>query len=193
VDLSALAAFTAAGLSLINVGVSARLSSSGRKDEWRRNEERPVVAQILTLSQDTLGKWNEAALARQMWIDASRSTDGSIEIDSLRTREREHYTAAMNLWAKLRYQIAELDLIAGRPVRDAANAIYAEHGVLATRLRPPGPQDNPLSVVGSSKVNRLQEDLIAKTRADLGLDSPRANRMTSLRQRLKLLRSAPRA
>jgi hypothetical protein len=48
------AAFTAAGLSLVNVGYSAWLNSRGHLEQWRRDVERPIGAQIITLPGDAL-------------------------------------------------------------------------------------------------------------------------------------------
>ena len=63
-DLAAVAAFTAAALSLVNVGFSGWLNSRGHLEQWRRDVERPIVAQIVTLSGDALNAWQEASFAR---------------------------------------------------------------------------------------------------------------------------------
>jgi hypothetical protein len=68
-DLAAAAAFTAAGLSLVNVVICARQASRGHREQWRRDEERPIVARCLTLSAD----------ARKAWWDASVATEGLAE------------------------------------------------------------------------------------------------------------------
>lgn len=39
-DPTAVAAFVAAGLSLVNIGVTSRLASRGQREQWRRTEER---------------------------------------------------------------------------------------------------------------------------------------------------------
>jgi hypothetical protein len=39
-DLNAVAAFVGAGLSFVDVGVSARLAGRGQQEQWRRAEER---------------------------------------------------------------------------------------------------------------------------------------------------------
>ena len=64
-DLAAVAAFTAAGLSLVNIGLSARLASRGQREQWRREQERPIVARCLTLSADALSEWWDASVAKQ--------------------------------------------------------------------------------------------------------------------------------
>ena len=64
VDLTAVAAFTAAGLSLVNVAISARMASRGHREQWRREQERPIVARCLTLSADARHEWRNAWVAR---------------------------------------------------------------------------------------------------------------------------------
>jgi hypothetical protein len=77
VDLAAVAAFTAAGLALVgvvvNIAWSYRLSSRVQLEQWRRNEERPIVARMLTLSADVLGQWQQTGQARRDWIDSLRA------------------------------------------------------------------------------------------------------------------------
>ena len=51
-NLAVAAAFLAALLSLVNVLITARLASQGRLQQWRREEMRPVVARILSLSRE---------------------------------------------------------------------------------------------------------------------------------------------
>jgi hypothetical protein len=46
VDLSAIAAFTAAALSAVNILISYRLTSRGHLEQWRREQERPIVARL---------------------------------------------------------------------------------------------------------------------------------------------------
>ena len=60
-----MAAFTAAGLSLVNVAISARLVSRGQREQWRRDQERPIVARCITLSGDALSEWSDASVAKQ--------------------------------------------------------------------------------------------------------------------------------
>lgn len=64
VNLTAIAAFTAAGLSLVNIVLSARLTRHHHLEQWRRDEERPVVARLLTLSQTAMQRVREMGYAR---------------------------------------------------------------------------------------------------------------------------------
>ncbi len=127
-DLVAVAAFTAAGLSLINVLVSARLNSRGHLEQWRRDEERPIVARMLTLSADALSAWHSAGSARRDWIDSLRSDPSGGNVDAKVQEEAvEHWGTGSQLYDKLRFELAQLDLIAGRPLRDVAASLFREH------------------------------------------------------------------
>ena len=90
-DLTAVAAFTAAGLSLVNVVVTARLAGRERHAQWRREEVRPIIARILALSRETRDEWRKAAFARLSWLSASDDPARRDEIDSMQKREREGY------------------------------------------------------------------------------------------------------
>jgi hypothetical protein len=57
------AAFTAAFLSLVNVAYSARLTSRGTREQWRRDQERPIVARCITLSSDAVKAWHATTQA----------------------------------------------------------------------------------------------------------------------------------
>jgi hypothetical protein len=52
-------------LSLVNVAISARMASRGQREQWRRDQERPVVARCLTLSANAASEWWDASVARQ--------------------------------------------------------------------------------------------------------------------------------
>jgi hypothetical protein len=71
---SVLHAFTAVGLSLVNVIISACLSSHGRLEQWRRDEEWSIVARVLTLSADALSAWNQGEAAEH-WGTGSELYD----------------------------------------------------------------------------------------------------------------------
>ena len=118
-----IAAFAAAALSLVNVIVGYRLASRGHLEQWQRDETRPIVARILTLSQDALRQWNEAAYARQAWMPMHGDPRQSSESQALKAQEGEHWVAGTDLWGKLRFEMAQLDLVAARSIRDAAHAL----------------------------------------------------------------------
>jgi len=173
VDLAAIAAFTAAGLSLVNVAVSSRLTSRGNLEQWRRNEERPVIARILTLSDDALSKWQAAGEARQDWIDSvTADPSRSHEDTQARDQAAEHWSAGAELYNKLRFELAQLDLIAGRPLRDVANKLVREHESVRQWIRPASGASNwfQLLTEQNNKIISLHADLVEKTRADLRLE-----------------------
>ena len=114
-DLAATAAFTAAALSLINVGVSARLTRAGRLEEWRRDTERPIVARLLTLSQDAAEAWSEANRLRAEYTGGADRT----ALD----RAAAAWNRGNSLVAQLNFEIAQLDLIAGDRLRERARAL----------------------------------------------------------------------
>jgi hypothetical protein len=161
VDLAAVAAFTAAALSLVNVAISARLVSRGQREQWRRDQERPVVARCLTLSDDARREWWPASVAKQ---DASA--------DARPTLVDAHWEKGWQLLHDLRYEVAQLDLLASRAVRQAARDLAAAHEQEASRLvltAEPGQDDYEGRQAAKDKIEELQSALTEKTRADLGL------------------------
>jgi ribonuclease PH len=51
-DLTAIAAFTAAGLALANVGLTSRLARRNVLKHWRREEEQRVVAIVVATAME---------------------------------------------------------------------------------------------------------------------------------------------
>jgi hypothetical protein len=174
VDLAAVAAFTAAGLSLVNVAISYRLTSRGQREQWRRDQERPIVAWVLTLSADALAQWEQAGQARRDWIDSRRADpDRAHEDTQARDEARVHWGAGSEAYEKLRFEVAQLDLIAGHQLRDVANKLVGEHESARQWLRPASGADDwfQLLTEQNNKIIRLHTELVEKTRADLGLAS----------------------
>lgn len=160
-DIAAVAAFTAAGLSLVNVAISARLVSRGQREQWRRDQERPVVARCLTLSDDARSEWWDASVAKQ---DASADAPPTL-VDS-------HWDKGWQLMHDLRFEVAQLDLLASRAVRQAARDLAAAHEGEASRLvltAEPGQGDSEGRRAAKDKIEKLQGALVESTRADLGL------------------------
>lgn len=152
-DLAAVAAFSAAGLSVVNILISAWLTRRGRLAHWRREQTLPVVASILTLSADVLGRWMKSAQAKD---DAGRLRDAKDDTSrkiSQRCKEdsHTHWEAARPLWASLRYEVAKLDLIGTEPLLAAATKLVQAHEIAEIRLNPNRPgvvtfgPDDPLS------------------------------------------------
>jgi len=176
VDLVAAAAFTAAALSLVNIGLSAWLNSRGYLEQWRRDVERPIVAQIITLSGDGLNAWRDASFAKQEWITSVHADlDRQHEDIGARDRAAEQWAVGSDAYNKLRFEVAQLDLVAGPPLRDTAGALLRHHESMRQYIRPASAASNWFDVVTdlNNKIVTLHGDLVVKTRADLGLDRRR--------------------
>jgi hypothetical protein len=177
VNAATIAALIVAGGAFVGVVVnviwSYRLSSRSRLEEWRRDEERPIVARILTLSTDALAKWEQTGQARRDWIDSLRADpDRGSEDTKARDEARDHWGAGSELYGKLRFEAAQLDLIAGRPLRDVANKLVREHESVLHWLRPASGASDWLEslVEQNNKIVGLHTELVERTRADLGVD-----------------------
>ena len=186
-NLATVAAFTAAGVALI-VGVfsvvwGSRLSTRAQLDQWRRNEERPIVARVLTLSEDARQQWDQAWSAKQGLIAAVQAEpDPDVrrtpEFAEAQDRAVEQWRVGAELYGKLRFETAQLDLIAGRPVRDVADRLARAHESSWHWLRPAGGANITWESFAkqNNKIVELHEELVGKTRADLGLTT--GNRQT---------------
>jgi hypothetical protein len=162
VDLAAVAAFTAAGLSLVNVAISARLASRGQREQWRRDQERPVVARCLTLSDDAASEWWEAA--KPQFVEAE---------DDPRTRMELHEDKGRELLRDLRNEVAQLDFLASRAVRQVARDLVEAHQREMSRLVTKAQsRQNPFEVTlaAQDRIKELQSALMERSRTDLGLD-----------------------
>jgi hypothetical protein len=164
------AAFTAAFLSLVNVAYSARLTSRGTREQWRRDQERPIVAKCITLSGDAVKAWVAATEAwRQM-------TPGQDWHDS---EAHERWRQGDQITRDLAFEVAQLDLLASRPVREAADQLLFTHQVEGSQLAESiGNHETP-PVRGPHHIyiTEAREQLIDAARADLGLGPLVASRM----------------
>ena len=139
---------------------------------WRRDVERPIVARIITLSGDALAAWQEASLARQEWITSLHADlDRQHEDTEAHDRVAEKWAAGAGAYDKLRFEVAQLDLIAARPLRETAEALLGLHESIRQYIRPAGAADDWFEQVSglNNQIVALQGDLVTKTRADLGL------------------------
>lgn len=163
-DLAAAAAFTAAGLSLVNVVVTARLASRGQREQWRREQERPIVARSLTLSADASTEWWKTSAVREE-MDPDQPGP-SADAD-------EHMQRGIQLLGELRYQVAELDLLASRAVRRAASDLADAHHAEMDRLflTAPGADDKDGRRATPAKIRELEAVLVEWARVDLGLST----------------------
>jgi hypothetical protein len=135
--------------------------------------ERPIVAQIITLSGDALNAWQDASLARQEWI-ASLHADPDRQHEDVGARDRaaEQWAAGSDVDDKLRFELAQLDLVAGPPLRETAAALIRHHESMRHYIRPASAAGDWFDQVTdlNNKIITLHGDLAVKTRADLGLD-----------------------
>jgi hypothetical protein len=162
VNLTAAAAFTAAVLSLVNVAATYHLARRGHRENWRREQERPIVARCLTLSAEARGKWWDASVAKQD-MSAGDAWAGS--------KGLQHIEECLQLVLDLRYEVAQLDLLASRPVRQAAGELVAAHEKEGLRLvvTKRGQEDYPPRQANYDKLGKLQGAFVERTRTDLGL------------------------
>jgi hypothetical protein len=163
-DLAAAAAFTAAGLSLVNVAISARLASRGHREQWRRDQERPIVARCLTLSRDIHSQLWDCSVAKQN-MRKGDAWAGS--------KAQQHALKGLDLLHDLTYETAQLDLLASDYVRQAARALVVAHQKEAGRLvgLKPGQDDDDARRTNQVKIEELNTALVERTRADFGLGS----------------------
>ena len=78
---------------------------------------------------------------------------------------------ASELHGKLRFETAQLDLIAGRPIREVADTLVVVHLSSLSRLglRHSVPVTSKMISQQNSQIVGLQAQLVEKARADLGL------------------------
>jgi hypothetical protein len=160
-DLAAIAAFTAAGLTLVNVGISARLTRTGSLEQWMRDTERPIVAKAL-LSQDAAKAWREAESFRGQY-------DGGPD-RTIITQAGDAWRRGISLFDQLNFEFAQLDLIAGDPLRERARALLVLHDSLRHTVRPTSGSSASTEREEFNTLAQFADQLIAAARADLGVD-----------------------
>jgi hypothetical protein len=86
------------------------LSRRATLEQWRRNDERPIVARMLTLSADAVAEWQWSAVARNEWMNALEvDPAGAHENPRALDKAREHVAAGRTVYEKLRFEAAQLD------------------------------------------------------------------------------------
>src|SRR5215469_1824880 len=182
VNSTATAAFAAAGLSFVNVAVSARLARTGSREQWRREQEQPVVAKILTISEDAVRVWEKAAEAERVW-----SRERTVGRNMWLKEFADYLHKSDDLYEALRYEVAQLDLLAGSKVRRTASRLESAH-YFARLHRPgsaPGWSDRPFGQEDVRKIRQLQTWLIEETRADFAIDRVPSRRLRYFRRTLR--------
>ena len=159
-NLTTVAAFTAAALSLVNVAISYSLARRGHREQWRREQERPIVARCLALSDEVRSEWWESSLAQEDRVS------GQLPDDS---KARQHSQKGRQLMPNLRFEVAQLDLLASSAVRQAADELMSEHRKAGMLSLLKGSGDHQGRDMQHKMLGQLQLKLIDATRADLGL------------------------
>jgi hypothetical protein len=88
-------------------------------------------------------------------------------------RMDEHWETGRQLLHDLRYEVAQLDLLAGRTVCQVAYELVEAHQRETSRLlmlAKPGQDDFEGRQAAQVKIEELQSALVKSTRTDLGLD-----------------------
>lgn len=173
--LATAAAFTAAAISLLNIIVTARLAKLGTLHQWHRDEMRPIVASILALSREMLATWDSLTLTRVLWLGMRGDPAKHDQMEKFQLKDLDKWEAGLKQVSRLRGEVASLDLIAHIPARQAARALLQAHEDMSDLLlrehredaSPKAASDTIQAFHESCK--RLEDDLIEKARADLGL------------------------
>jgi hypothetical protein len=171
VDLAVAAAFTAAGLSLVNVAITGYQNRRGQLDQWRRDMERPIIATILTFSEEALAPMLEVSSLRSAWIASIPSAGEPADTTALDEYVKKWQIAA-DILPKLRFQVSQLDLVAGQRLRVIAHQLISEHESIIRWLRPASGASNfeRLAIQQNNLIVGLHTDLINTARIDLGVD-----------------------
>ena len=172
VTLATFAALAAAAVSLVNVYVTSRLTRRGQKEQWRRETERPVVANLLATSKECLETWADAASQIKTLNESQEAGEPfSDEIHAAMVKMVKTYANGWAMVEKLNVIASELDLIASAGVRQAVNDLVDRHAAIR-RVVAPG-MANPSSTVEryGNEIAGLRERVIAATRADIGVDT----------------------
>jgi hypothetical protein len=171
-NLAVIAAFTAAGLSLINVALSARLSSRGARDQWRREQAQPLIAKLLNLSTDAIQQWRDAAALKPKLFEAAEAGVDDERGKPLLDEIRGHWSKGQDQYLAMRDEAAQLDLLTSRAVRNASWRLVAQHRRALMNLLPDDPNTS-FTQRDVHLIDRWHERLINATRQDFGIDTAR--------------------
>jgi hypothetical protein len=121
----------------------------------------------MTLSDEALDSWETAALEKSRWTESLQSGQPGNAV--ARDAMQSSWNSGSDLYKQLRYQVAELSLVAGEPVNRTANALLVKHEGLRHVIRPAGGADSPEAVFWSyrEEISALLSEFISQTRTDL--------------------------
>jgi len=152
--LAACAAFTVAGLSAINVGLSARFSHREELHQWRRDVLVPAVVDFLEASQTH----------RMATLDVSATDRGEAEAGSAGLDE--------STWQQLLRLRVQMTLVASPRINEAADLLQDEQEKLRQYAgRPSGTDDERRRLVleHHSRCLELENEFVAAARESLGV------------------------
>jgi hypothetical protein len=170
VNLTAVAAVIAAAASVINIAVTAVLTRRSQFRQWQREEARPIAARLLALSEEAGREWHRFSRTRTARLALSPGEDDDYAA-RLQQEERDYLAAGRHASDKLRFELAQLELIAAPLTREAARSLAYHHMVAQLQcenrhvlgMRPVDLEGLP------HDLRRLEKRLISQFRADLGV------------------------
>lgn len=179
-DITTVAAFTAAGLGLVNAVTTGRMARRGSLQHWRRDAERPLVADIVrasTIHSNCVGDVMSLAEIRHYGVDPTIHSVKDIEqeLGDARREEREAHYRIFGL-------VTELELIAGREVQHLAEMLRRHHSDLSSKFAGHEPflretdEDHDKFPRAYQEERQLQEELVAAARREFGMDAARLRR-----------------
>ncbi len=145
-------AFFAAFCSVVNVAISVRLARKNELEKWRRDVERQLILQILSLSGRV--------------VDYLPLIHAMVPCEEIVGRRKELHEATEAI-----YTITlELQLVADRHVVEAVHKLAKSFESLRHWLRPGGP-DNKRELYCSlnNEIVKQRAAVVSATRLDLGL------------------------
>jgi hypothetical protein len=127
--IAAGAALLAAGVSLVGVGMTARLSKGSKREEWRRDYILPIVGDILTLQEETV-----RALYPNLIMRAPRLEQISSEFNGM-LGDMLTRVAALQLTASIAVYDAARGVLIGceKEIEGSPGKDHPEYDFLTTR------------------------------------------------------------
>lgn len=127
-----------------------------------------MVARCLTLSANVQSEWWDASVAKE-----------NADVSASRRQMDPHWEKGRQHLDELRFEAAQLDLLASRTMREVASSIVTEHqketGRLIMRVKS-GQKDFEGRRAAHAKIGELHKTLVESARADLGLDQSAPHR-----------------
>lgn len=173
-SITAIAAFVAAGLSLVNVIVSYFLSRRGQLSQWRRDSERPIAVNVLSLSRELSSQLSTVAMERAKWLTSIHQSRDN-ENAAARDAAASQLQMGWDTFEQLRHEVTGLDLIAGPAPRKTAERLVSAHESLVHWLRPASGTSEPPGETFAKQSNviaQAEQDLVSAIRQDIGVDGP---------------------